>query len=374
MVDGFRKAPKNRPAMVMPVVIAPRPVRSVPVPAPVATPAAQVPDIRPAQAVTQFRPAAAPHPHVPATKIHARPQRSQTLMRNVVSKPVTKTFEKKAPIHHGKTAAQRPAPDRADVQPASQPARIERLQRANSVSRSRLVSKFGSLGQIGTGATVEKTVQPLAVQPAPAHPSAFTHTFDAPATQHHFGLEVPAHIKAPASSSLASHVAPRHKVPAHHRAAHKMRVHPRVVNLTAASLVGLLLLGFLAYQNSTVIAMKVANDKAGVQAVKPGFAPTGFAMQKTIEYAPGAVTMSFMSPEGASYRVTQQESPWNSDALFANRFQATETPYQVHSQNGQTIYTYGNGNATWVSGGMLYDIKGESSLGNEELLRIASSL
>ncbi len=326
------------------------------------------------------------HTRIDAKGVHRKAQKSATLMRRAVKKPIS------TPAHHVAKPRPRPA-----VQPV--PAIVhktegtppERLQRANLTSRSRLVSKFGSFEK-----PIVKKVEPMAVQPTPKqtkHKTAqttpppttvalpkrsnYVASDDTPALAHHTS---PATTRRSILDKGLEHASSHHethrpRVSRRHKIAHRAGIHPNLLNIGAASLVGLLLVGFLAYQNHTAVALRVAQSRAGVSASVPAFVPAGFAMNTPIEYAPGSVTLSFNAGgDDRSFRLTQTESAWNTDALFANVFESTSRPYQMHVSNGQTIYTYGEGNATWVSGGILYTLEGNAKLGNEQLLKIAASL
>lgn len=75
------------------------------------------------------------------------------------------------------------------------------------------------------------------------------------------------------------------------------------------------------------------------------------------------------------FTITQRDSNWNSETLKSNYVlgASTEAP-QTYEDKGRTIYLFGEGAATWVSNGIWYEIKGDSKLTPDQLVRIATSL
>jgi hypothetical protein len=49
-------------------------------------------------------------------------------------------------------------------------------------------------------------------------------------------------------------------------------------------------------------------------------------------------------------------------------------PYQPFEANGRTIYIYDGNKATWVDGGVWFNIDGKANLNSDQLLKIADSL
>lgn len=97
-------------------------------------------------------------------------------------------------------------------------------------------------------------------------------------------------------------------------------------------------------------------------------------MAGPIQYGEGAVTLSYQSnSDDRNFQIVQKSSDWNSQSLLEN-FVSDKEPYQTFQDKGRTIYIYGKSSATWVSGGVWYQIEGESDLSSDQLLRIVSSL
>jgi hypothetical protein len=132
------------------------------------------------------------------------------------------------------------------------------------------------------------------------------------------------------------------------------------------------LAGFIGLQNKENIRLQLASAKAGFSAAVPLNKPAGYAMD-TLTYAPGSVDMKFANG-GNSFTITQKKSNWDSQTLLENFVATSNQDYQGYQSNGRTVYIYGKGLATWVNGGVWYQIKDAGSLTNEQLVRIAASM
>jgi hypothetical protein len=98
-------------------------------------------------------------------------------------------------------------------------------------------------------------------------------------------------------------------------------------------------------------------------------------MAGPIQYQPGEVTLNYRSTsDQRGFNVVQKNSSWNSETLLENFVTAANKPYQTFQANGRTIYIYDGNKATWVDGGIWYNIDGQSNLNSDQLLRIAGSL
>lgn len=289
-------------------------------------------------------------------------QKSQTLMRSAVKRPA-----KPASV---KSAQARPVSDIAPAKKTSKPVQllqtdIARVNRALKIERSKLVSKFGS--QIKPSASVAPQPQHLAsrIEAMPVR-------------------QAPANIRPlnPVESILEKGLknAQSHKQTLDKKTAKtikkaKRKTKSRIATYAAGALAAVLLGGFVAYQNIPNISMRYAAARSGVQATLPGYQPAGFALSNHIQYNPGQITIRFASnSDEREFRITQRETAWNSEALLSN-YVTTKTD-QVHKyeDKGRTIFLYGDNSATWVNGGVWYDIEGNSELNSDQLIRIATSM
>lgn len=130
-----------------------------------------------------------------------------------------------------------------------------------------------------------------------------------------------------------------------------------------------------AFQNMPEIAMKIASTRAGLNANLPAYQPSGFALAGPIKYNSGEVTLNYKSnSDERAFNVVQKNSSWNSETLLENFVETNTRPYQTFQANGRTIYIYDGNKATWVDGGVWYNIDGQANLNSDQLLKIAESL
>lgn len=317
------------------------------------------------------RPGVAKQTHTISKTVHAKTQKSQTLMRKGVQKPVTPTkihAKAVAPATH--TAPVAPQPKLEAIKPG-------RAIRASHIPQSNLISKFGK-----TPTTINAAVVP--VKPAPG--IATSQVAKQAVAPHPHGPTVAArHTKAPASKgevfqkaieNAVSHEAPKLKKPrVHHRIAKKLHVSPRLVTFSGMTLAVLAVGSILAYQNMPEIAMRVASARAGLNASLPAYQPSGFSLSGPIKYDSGEVTINYKSnSDNRAFNVIQKNSSWNSETLLENFVTTAKKPYQTFQANGRTIYIYDGNKATWVDGGVWFNIEGEANLNSDQLLKIADSL
>lgn len=150
---------------------------------------------------------------------------------------------------------------------------------------------------------------------------------------------------------------------------------PRVANVLTVSLAVMVLGGYLTYLSLPGLSVRVAASQAGIAASFPDYHPDGYRFNGPVSFAPGQVAIKFQSNgSDNAYTITQQKSTWDSQAVYDNVVaKIAGDDYITNSQNGLTIYTF-NDKAAWVNKGTLYTINGSASLSNEQMLRIAASL
>lgn len=291
------------------------------------------------------------HPHREHKPTHAKrhqPQKAATLMRHAVSRPAHRQHrdEKPTSVHDERTK--------------------QRLERAKAVPKSHHIARFP---KHAAQRPVPKTHAPLKVEDAPKTEPAVTHNAHQP-------THAPAHQMSESEKLVTNALkhARTHETKAIHKKRRRMFSN-HTANIAMGGLVVLLLVGFFVYQNLPNLSMQVASQRAGFAAQQPGYRPAGFSQEKLVTYSPGKVTISFHSnSDDREFAVTQQVSNWNSQALAENFLAKNDKQYETYQAGGKTVYIYGNGSATWVNGGVWYQIDGPSSLNSDQLLRIASSL
>jgi hypothetical protein len=172
-----------------------------------------------------------------------------------------------------------------------------------------------------------------------------------------------------AIANATSHEQPAHQVSKRGRGRQRKLV-SSVAALGAVLIIG----GFLAYANKATVQLQVASVKAGFQASMPGYAPEGFERQAA-RAEDGKVAINFVSPvTKEKFSLTQETSDWDSQTLFDSVVAQSDTSYQTVQSNGRTIYIYGNDNAAWVDGGVLYKVNGNSGLSSDQVIALAASM
>lgn len=299
------------------------------------------------------------HSHHKAAAAHRKAQKPQTLVRHAVHKPEFENTQSKDPDPENLAA----------IVPKADP---ERLSRAQGITKSQSISRFtDASGDFASPSHSEHTVE---------------HKVDKK-TADISVKEPPVHIKhKPVESEAerrftqamnASHAHEAHKThkKPKKRLHHRLGVSTKALNIGAAVLAGVLLLGFIAYQNVPNLSLKLAASRAGFDAHMPGYQPSGFSLKGPIEYGSGYITLNFQSNSDArNFHITQKVSNWTSQSLKDNFLAANDLQYQTFQDKGKTIYIYNTDNATWVSGGVWYQVEGDSSLNSDQLMRIANSI
>ena len=149
----------------------------------------------------------------------------------------------------------------------------------------------------------------------------------------------------------------------------------RVLRVSAAVLAGFVVFGFIAYQNSTGISMRIASRRAGFSASLPTYTPSGYAVDQPIAYSEGKVILSFGSTTSdKSYQIEQRPSQWSSDTLQEQVASANGGQYQTYQSKGLKIFFTDNNTATWVHEGVLFTLQGDSGLAGEQIASIAASM
>lgn len=301
-----------------------------------------------------------------AHSVHKKTEKSKTLMRTAVKKPIVDKSHQKSDSS-SQVSYHKPTSHKVVDE--------KRVKRASRVQQSALIKRFGTPQK-----AIKSTPAIIPVQPEPVAPPI-------PSLDIHYKKVSSLHTNqvkpnAPkrtfqnAIDNCTSHTQPAHpKTTRKQHISHKLRVSTRAVNVTAASLAVLLLTGFIAYQNVPNLSMRVAAARAGVHGTMPGYQPAGFGLAGPIAYQPGQITIKYASrSDDRSFEVSQQSTDWNSDSLLENFIATNQATYQTFQDSGKTIYIYDNNNATWVDGGVWYRIEGKSALNNDQLLRMAVSM
>lgn len=282
--------------------------------------------------------------------------KSKTLMRHAVSKP--KNTEK----------AKQP---KQAITKASSLTDTSREERAKNTTRSTVISKFGhEVKKITSYATLPVTKSPVEL---PLHQEKVLTPPTATAISPQVQVADPF---TQAINNSTSHTNPKPKMLSkRQKMARKLKISPSLLNVSLGLFALLIIGGYVAYNNVPNLAMRVASARSGVAGSMPSYQPSGYAINGAIQYKPGQITVHFKSnSDQRSYSVAETRSDWNSEALLENHVAVNKKPYQTFQDKGKTIYIYNGDSASWVDKGIWYEVKGNSSLTTDQVLRIANGL
>ncbi len=277
--------------------------------------------------------------HTPAAKLHGAPQRSSTLRRRALQKPIP---AKHSIIRH------------------SSPVKHMDIARPH---KNVNVHKFAPHP---VGALNPKTVDVAPV----THPHvAKAHALSEAKAQPLTNTISAADIKNEAIKNAVENTHKRRPLKA------RFRPRQRVVAILSATLAIVMLGGYFTYLNMPALSVRVAAAQAGIDAGYPDYRPDGYALNGPVNFSAGRVSMNFKANGGNhNFTINQSKSSWDSNALLDNYVSVKAgSSYIPYTERGLTIYTYGD-NAAWVNGGILYTIEGDAPLSSSQIRRIATSL
>jgi hypothetical protein len=297
--------------------------------------------------------------HAKTAKRHA-PEHSKTLMRHTVKKPPHSLKRHLKARGSTDSLVKKPATVIAPKRSAKH-IDAQKLNHASQVPKSHMVKKFNrhQPASIAVPVTVRKIARPAKAHHASPEPSA------------------PAKRASPADE-LLNH-ALRHATSHEQRPPKKIdrkRRGPsrRLTSLAALSLAAVVLGGFVVYSNLANMRLKVASAKAGFSASLPEQRPAGYHLSH-LNYSPGVVALHFHSnSDSRSFAITEKASAWDSGTLRDTYVANSGQDYQTVESGGRTLYLLGQNVATWVSGGVWYQVQANGSLSHQQLVALATSL
>jgi hypothetical protein len=278
-----------------------------------------------------------------------QPARSQTLKREAVKTPhidIKPAIKRQLPaerhaslLHH---IAPKPSASRVDPQ---------RLAHANQVSRSQHVRHFGP------------SRRAHAPQPVPSP--------QATVPQRHHALPpqpVEQSEEDMFESAIAQATSHEQKAPKRHASWKR-----RLAN-TGAIVVALIVIGiFVAYLNLPTIEINVASAQAGFHVTMPNYKALGFSFDSPVKTEGSTVSMNFTSGD-SDFTLTQQASNWDNQTLMDTLATQSDVIPKTIQSEGHTIYMTHTDQATWVDGGIRYDLTGNANLNSQEITAVADSL
>ena len=321
-----------------------------------------------------------PHHMTPHAQQHAK-----TLMRKAVKKPVDSFKRHTKPVAHTSTLIKNPT---VTVVPKHTVARVDarRVRHAQQVPPSTMIKHFNAMQpqpvRQTTAPSIVTTVpsaprpavptHTTVIRPVPIRPQAPVQTAARPATttaqpQRRTTEDIFEHALAQATS----HTQPPHPLPREH----KKRRLPFIAQVGIISLAAIAILGFFAYKNMGAIQLKLVSSRAGIHATLPSWQPGGFNLA-SLAATPGSVTMDFRdSHASAGFSVVQTATSWDSNSLLSDYvLPSTNASYDTIQAAGNTIYTYGNNDATWVTNGIWYRLVTNGTLNTDQIVHLVGSM
>ncbi|MCA9335046.1 hypothetical protein KC953_02785 [Candidatus Saccharibacteria bacterium] len=286
----------------------------------------------------------------PAVSLHRKPQRSVTLRRQALKKPVP---AKHAIVGH--------APKHMDI------ARPQKQTQQHAQVRRFAPHPAGAL------------------QPKPKAKPATSRSMDfGPVTHPHVAK---AHQKSaakamPLARSLSAHEIKNDAIKkaienTHKRPSLRSRLRPRqrIAAVLSATTAVVLLSAYVTYLNMPSLSVRVAAIQAGIDANYPDYRPDGYSISGPVIYRKGEVGMKFKANgSDLAFTINQSKSSWDSSALLDKYVTPKAgSNYIRYTERGLTIYTYGT-SAAWVNGGIMYTIEGDAPLSSTQIRHIATSL
>lgn len=294
--------------------------------------------------------AVTPKQPTPSQNVHSKVIKSKTLRRQGLKKPVLAPKQAEPSPAEKAIASRHLQPDHA------------RIARAAQAQKHPHIAKFQA----------KTSAQPIEIKPAPK--LADTRAASEPTQVQRTMLPLSPFDMALQNANGHEQPAPS-KLTFKERASKKLKISPRAFSASLGVLLVLGIGGFLANQHLSTLAVQLAATRSGVEAKLPSYEPAGFSLSGPVEYSAGQISLSYQSnSDERNFKIVQKNSDWNSQALLENFVQTSDKQFQTVQDKGKTIYIYEGNNATWVSGGVWFQVEGESSLNTDQLLRIAAGL
>lgn len=308
--------------------------------------------------------AATPRAHVAATNVHRAPQKTHTLLRSGLKRPQLDITQRKAETQ---TTPQPKTP----VSPMTRQERAAATPKHATVSRFKTPDIAPAQSAPKQEAQAESAASLSLAQLQSQHPAMKQQAIQPQRSK--TGTELKeALIKERMEEAPASR---QEKYQAQqHRVNSFFSKQPRLLTAVAGALSVLLLIGYVTYLNLPGISMRVAANRAGFAATMPGYKPSGYALNSPVSSSPGQVSLNFTSNTNADkFSLIQKESNWDSQALLDNYVTKQTGNYLTYQEKGLTIYMY-DGKASWVNGGVWYNINGSADLSSDQILKLATSM
>jgi hypothetical protein len=282
------------------------------------------------------------------------PEHAKTLMRSAVHKPypgARSNIKARSPKFSDMVATSIEVSPKLGVQTVDG----VKSARAQKISKNQLVHRFSK--------HQPSTYQPSIISPQPViapRPAAVVTMNDQP---------------SPTIFERAIEKANSHEQPYVTPDSKRWHMSKRLRTVSGLTAVAVIMAGVLIYQNVNGITLYVASSKAGFSASMPSYKPAGFSLGN-ISAGAGEVAAKYTSnSDGRVYSLSEQPSDWDTTTLAESYvYGIAGNNYHTINSDGITIFVYGNNNATWVSGGIWYQLTTKGSLSQQQIIEIVDSV
>jgi hypothetical protein len=149
----------------------------------------------------------------------------------------------------------------------------------------------------------------------------------------------------------------------------------KIAMAAGMAVVTIAVLGYLVYLNMPSLSARVAAMQAGIEKSYPSYVPANYRLDGLVKEDNGRITMNFKNDQGNKFTIMEEKSSWDSAAVLTNYVKKNwGDDYSIAKGQGLTIYV-SDSNAAWVNGGVLYVITDtDGRLNSSDLHDIAVSL
>ncbi len=290
----------------------------------------------------------------PIQHIKKKPDPSKTLMRTGVKKP-EKSQKKIKKVSHPLILSR----SSSIIKTSTMVGRVDPtlLKRAKTFTTSKEISRFGAA--IGEPS---KNSPYVAIQQAASSKTNTTKKINSVSYLDRAIEKAKSHEQPGLSKRELKKIKPK-------------RNKGHIAAYATISLMGLMVIAYAVYANIPNVMVKVASVRAGFSAVMPSYRPSGYSLT-SVGYQPGIVTFKFSSNiDTRNFSLTEHSSNWDSATLVSALVAPTSGhKYKTITYKGQTVYLFGQDQASWVSNGIWYQVKGNDSLSVNQLLKLATTI
>jgi hypothetical protein len=285
--------------------------------------------------------------YVASHKIHHKRQRSVTLRRGAVKKPVLRDIGKI--IHQSQGALYQKQIETNNIIVSKDIATKRRSEVARSISKSPFVKKF------------VKTIPKYDDKPHSSIDKLTANVQEIPLRHPLENLNADSRTASVEEANAASKLVKNSR-----------RKIKSVRQWTILCGLFLILLVVLACMWEPLINLKFVSYQAGFNAVLPKQIPSGYIINHRIDYDIGSVVLTY-NKNSSYFTISEQSYTLNSNQLKLIYVDQNHDNYQTVNSGGRTIYLFSDGSATWIHNNIWFMLKNSSNIPFNNIVQIAAS-